>query len=88
MSPLTTAYHRMGLQRHGAALVVRVVDGVARGATPTPSLRRARSGRRGKTFYETDPATLEKCFQTKTRVLSSILSVDGGNKYPLPRSGR
>ena len=41
-----------------------------------------------KTFYETDPATLEKCFQTKTRVLSSILSVDGGNKYPLPRSGR
>ena len=41
-----------------------------------------------KTFYETDPATLERCFQTKTRVLSSILSVDGGNKYPLPRSGR
>jgi hypothetical protein len=36
-----------------------------------------------KTFYETNPA-----FQTKTHVLSSILYVDGGNKYPLPRSGR
>ena len=77
MSPLTTAYHRRGLQRHGVALVVRAVDVVARGAAPRPSLRRARS-----------PATLERCFQTKTRVLSSILSVDGGNKYPLPRSGR
>ena len=40
-----------------------------------------------ETFDETDPATLERCFQTKTRILSSILSVDGGNKYPLPRSG-
>ena len=43
VSPLTTAYHRRGLHRHGAALAVRAIDGVARGAAPRPSLRRARS---------------------------------------------
>ena len=44
----------------------------------------------GSATFETEPATLEKCFPSKIRILSTILSVGGGNKYmyKLPCSGR
>ena len=35
-----------------------------------------------------EPVALEKCFPSKIRILLSILSVGGGNKYKLPHGGR
>jgi hypothetical protein len=61
MSPLTTAYHHRGHQRHDAALA---------------GVRAVRVETVEKTFYETNLATLHRCFHTKTRNLSCILSVD------------